>query len=112
MTHTTYLHCAPKPGWPADHTTEDAFDLPKKPRVTAHEARAAFYNEPESPQSAAPLTPAIFEAAEEYRAEYTSGGGVVLVLSKTQQQKTTIAYFDTYVDAQTAAKALNELKGY
>lgn len=64
------------------------------------------------PELLCPPTPAIFDAAEEYRAEYTSGGGVVLVLLKTSIDKTTIATFNNHADAVTAAKALNELKGY
>ena len=88
---STYLHAVAGKGWPHDHKAEDAFELPGNTVVD------------ERPQ---------------YRAEYMPDGGVNLVLitplvtyTRTET-KTTIASFNNYEDAHTAAKALNELKGY
>lgn len=90
---STYLHAGCGKGWPHDHKAEDTFELPR--RVPAHEARAEFF-------STAAETP-------QYSAGFTGSGKVILVLSTPER---TIAYFDTFADAQTAAQALNELKGY
>lgn len=92
-----------------DLVPEDAFELPPfKP-----------YNNPWSrptppellykcdiPKAKAQPLPPVEE--REYRAEYGPLGEAFLVLDHT----TTIASFDTFKDAETAAKALNEHYGY
>lgn len=80
---STYLHAGAAKGWPADQKAEDTFELPPVPPRGTVEPR-------------------------EYRAEFGTDGSARLVLDKT----TTIATFDTFADAQLAAEALNNHKGY
>ena len=82
----TYLHAFGGKGWPADHTAEDAFELP--PMIKLDDLR----NE----------TP-------EYKAEFGTDGSARLYL---YQPRKLIGTFNTFADAQLAAKALNEAKGY
>lgn len=79
----TYLHAGSSQGWPADHTAEDTFECP-------------------------PIDRPDIETAPEYSARFSYTGAAHLIKTTT----TRIATFETFADAQTAAKALNELKGY
>lgn len=84
---STYLHAgASSQGWPHDQKAEDTFDVPTSPEWRTDTVEA------------------------EYRAEFLPTGGVALMRVSTT--KINIANFNNFADAQTAAKALNELKGY
>lgn len=86
--HDTYLHANGPTGWPADHKAEDTFDIPTiGPGMIVN----------------------VIKDKPEYSAAYTGSGKVILILSTPDR---TIGYFDTYADAQLAAEALNNHKGY
>jgi hypothetical protein len=84
---STHLHAGAGPVWPAQQSTEDAFEAPRRPD---------------------PFDWIDTPADQQYSAEFRSDGGAVLVLKTTKD----IAKFDTFEDAQEAAKALNQYKGY
>jgi hypothetical protein len=81
-------------GWPHDHSTEDAYEVP--PFTWDGHPTGTVVKSAKSAED------------REYTAEFRSDGGAVLVLRINK----TIAHFETFTDAQIAAKALNELKGY
>jgi hypothetical protein len=115
------------PGYPQDHSAEDTFDIPPFPvepvKINAaiegntwpeasdaselsedKEADAAFLSN---------LTDTL-EVTQEYSAEFTTRGGVQLILTTTSKTHTVrpIASFDTFADAQLAAEALNNHNGF
>lgn len=111
--HDTYLH-AGKPskiGWPHDHTAEDTFAVPPMgigapPWMPVPPfAPGLILQHPPCEQLAKPKPPVV---ELEYRAEFGTDGSARLLLITTA----TIAKFDTFADAQLAAKAINEHKGY
>ena len=101
--HDTYLHAGAGKGWPHDHTSEDTFDLPPLATIL-HEAHKLS-----NPVQVAIDHALMVGGSPEYKAEYTANGGAVLVLYTPAK---IIARFDTFADATTAARALNETKGY
>lgn len=119
LSHNTYLHAGSgKRGWPYDHSVDDAYECPpftwaptlqeafklSNPVTIAREAiDHALMGTGESPIAfAAP------EDTTEYRALFGEKGEAYLVLVNIKR----IAKFDTFADAQTAAKALNEHHGF
>jgi hypothetical protein len=91
MSANTSLHAGFSRGWPYDHKAEDVYEAPPhtwEPLVTG------AVTECESP---------------EYRAEFGTDGSARLYL---HAPKTLIGSFDTFADAQLAAEALNNHKGY
>jgi hypothetical protein len=95
---STYLHAGAGKGWPHDQKAEDTFDLPPQ-RLSTEEAKenyAAYLGK------TAPADP-------EYYVQFGPKGEALLMHYTPNR---TIATFDTFTDAVTAAKALNELKGY
>lgn len=127
---STHLHTGEGKGGTADHKAEDTFELTPattgaewetaKKKLMQRAADQHIYTIKTSEvwpshwvaATEESLTPQTFDAAEQYTAEFTPTGGVSLVLTTTKIVKKTIASFDTFADAQTSAKALNELKGY
>jgi len=87
---STYLHAGAGTGWPHDHKAEDTFDLPPEPTMPH------------------------VKTDEEYFPKFNGHGGAELCIRTvtTTAAYKRIATFDTYADAETAAKALNEHKGY
>jgi hypothetical protein len=135
--YTTYLHAGAGEGWPADHKAEDTFDLPcdamkhcldtftrTKPsdatlsdiigpyRQPAAAADNTFQSYANACNNYRPGNPNMLKKPEppedEYIAEFGPDGSARLVVATTR----IIANFNNFADAQTAAKALNELKGY
>lgn len=82
----TYLNGA-RNGWPQDHSSEDAFDLP--PTLPAHRITGT--------------------GAPEYNAEFDTDGSTRVYLYTPRKL---IGSFETHHDAQLCAEALNNLKGY
>lgn len=100
-----------------DQTPEDAFDLPPFGLKVDPLSDPNSYKGAYPPGTVAPAAPRVIDTSEvthEYSAAYTATGGVSLVLTTVSNYRTerTIAAFDTFADAQTAAEALNNLKGY
>ena len=108
--HDTYLHAFGGQGWPADHRAEDTFEVPGAGWLTNAEAAAtqAQLWEPAKNKTTLEATHVLADAPQ-YSAAYTGSGKVILVLSTPDR---TIGYFDTFADAQLAAEALNNHKGY
>lgn len=98
---STYMHAVPGKGWPFDHKAEDAFELP--PLRNGVTVEVPLYE-----------TKDTSEVEQQYSAVYTTKGGVELRLETVSTYTTirTIGTFDTFADAQLAAEALNNLKGY
>jgi hypothetical protein len=106
----TYLHAGHgTKGWPHDHKAEDPFEVPP------HLSMSQFLNKKDletakldqAYKAAHPV--GIINDTPQYSAAYTGSGKAILVLSTPER---TIGFFDTFADAQLAAKALNELKGW
>lgn len=93
--HDTYLHAGAGKGWPHDHKAEDTFDVPTIAIDTQDFNRLVGGPKPPVEE-------------RDYQAEFGPDGSARLVLVTA----TIIATFETFADAQTAAKALNEHKGY
>ncbi len=86
--HDTYLNGV-RYGWPHDHSVDDTYEVP--------------------PHTWTPVEAEDPAHGPQYAAEFTTSGGAILVFYPAAQK---IAAFETMADAQTAAKALNEHKGY
>jgi hypothetical protein len=132
----TYLNGA-RNGWPHAHSVEDAYECPpytwtpddyvktnartegkeysqalaEADAISAKQAEQAFLKSILK-EVAVPLPVTGLEPRDdiEYIAEFTTTGGAVL-RKRTISYKT-IANFDTYADAETAAEALNNHEGY
>jgi hypothetical protein len=99
---STYLHAGAGIGWPVDHSTDDTFALPPLPLSALLPPN--MLSDAKRPE---PLN--IVDDRPEYKAEFSADGSANLVLYTPCK---IIAKFQTFVDAQTAAQALNNLKGY
>lgn len=113
---STYLHAGSSKGWPADQKSEDTFEVPSEQRTVSPWDASAPWHPTTHFRDGTPIpmvtvdtrAPAPVTEEREYRAEFGDSGEAFLVLDHTKR----IAKFDTYADAQTAAEALNNLKGY
>lgn len=117
--HDTYLHAGAGKGWPHDHKAEDTFEV----HPLKHEwSEDRIYNITpplnvlEHPELIGmPMITidtrdnGLINNAPEYKAEFGHDGSANLVLYTPRRL---IAKFDTMADAQLAAEALNNHKGY
>jgi hypothetical protein len=115
MSANTSLHAGFSRGWPHDHKAEDGYEAP--PHTWAPGVNESFRLLAEKKEEASMThttttweTGAVTECASpEYRAEFGTDGSARLYL---HAPKTLIGSFDTFADAQLAAEALNNHKGY
>jgi hypothetical protein len=93
---STYLHAGVRHGWPHDQKCEDTFEVPP---MAVNPGSVLNVQLNQTTTCAAP----------EYKAEYGADGSARLYL---HAPKRLIGTFDTFADAQLAAEALNNHKGY
>jgi hypothetical protein len=91
------------------HTPEDTFELPTLTPYVSLDKDALKRARIDAAHKLVDGPPYIIKDTPEYSAGYTGSGKVILVLSTPDR---TIGYFDTFADAQLAAEALNNHKGY
>jgi hypothetical protein len=137
--HDTYLN-GHRNGWPHDHSVEDAYEVPPytweppakanaaveggslpdavewdhndQPGPSELAARQAFLDGLVRPQTINVPDPGTVTSDTEYKAVWGPKGEAKLIRVETQSRHTTIAKFDTFADAETAAEALNNHEGY
>ena len=102
---STYRHAgASKIGWPHDHSVDDTYEVPPYTWVAKDKQDIIDGNL----NGINVVKKQLHAEDTEYVAQFGGDGSAILFLVT----KRSVAKFDTFADAKTAAEALNNHKGY